>query len=69
MARASYVWVLRGASGRPFAAFTVKHELLSAIQRSHPGDRRDWTVVRLSDGSISSVVDIGSAVSFMEANA
>lgn len=46
MARSTYVYVVTDATGTPVAAFTVKHELATWLDRNP----RTWWITRVRDG-------------------
>lgn len=58
MARSLHVYVVLNDEGMPYAAFTVKHELVTYLRRLGESVEYLAGVVRLRDGREDQVVDL-----------
>lgn len=69
MARGEYVWLIQPQVGRAVGAWTVKHELLSWLERRQAGPDpvdNDAEVWRLREGRTDGAVLLGTAGSFVQ---
>lgn len=71
MARASYIWIVGvPEDGHVYWAGTVKHELITWLQKHKSWNIEDWKVLRAPDGREfeDRDVPIMSAAKFLEIN-
>jgi len=66
MARANYIYILRGKKKRRvFGAWTVKREMLQSFQRGHDTDGFTWDIF-LSEFEVVRLRDNGGPATFVD---